>query len=156
MLPTRSPLVRLWLMASRVRSPIASRSHWLTAVMMFNTRRPAAEPVSSDSATDTRATPRPLEALQQRAQILHAPREPIELSDDHRLYIAGINEPEQPRHTRTVQALGGLSAVDDDVDQVGVVDHGHGPNLLGLGFERNAPVRLLVCGNPNIANCFHQ
>src|SRR5580700_6116076 len=45
-------------MASRVRSPIASRSHWLTAVMMFRTSRPAAEPVSSDSATDTSATPR--------------------------------------------------------------------------------------------------
>src|SRR5882724_1164738 len=45
MLPTRCPWLRLWLMASRVRSPMASRSHWLTAVMMFRTRRPAGEPV---------------------------------------------------------------------------------------------------------------
>ena len=36
--------------------PVASRSHWLTAVLIFSTRRPAAEPVSSDSATDFRAT----------------------------------------------------------------------------------------------------
>src|SRR5439155_24169513 len=35
---------------------MASRSHWLTAPMMVITRRPAAEPVSSDSATETSAT----------------------------------------------------------------------------------------------------
>ena len=56
MLPTRSPLLRLWRNASRVRSPIASRSHWLTAPMMVITRRPAAELVSSDSATEISAT----------------------------------------------------------------------------------------------------
>jgi hypothetical protein len=57
-LPTRSPFARLWLIASRVRSPIASRSHWLTAVMMFITSRPAAELVSSDSATEMSDRPR--------------------------------------------------------------------------------------------------
>ncbi len=56
MLPTRSPLPRLCLKASRVLSPIASRSHWLTAPMMVITRRPAADPVSSDSATEISAT----------------------------------------------------------------------------------------------------
>ncbi len=56
MLRISSLLVRLWLMASR--SPIASCSQWLTAVMMFKTNRPAADPVSSDSATDTNAMPR--------------------------------------------------------------------------------------------------
>ena len=58
MLPTRSPFDRLCCIASRVRSPIASRSHWLTAVMMLITSLPAAEPVSSDSATETSETPR--------------------------------------------------------------------------------------------------
>jgi hypothetical protein len=38
--------------ASRVRSPIASRSHWLTAVIMLITSLPAAKPASSDSATE--------------------------------------------------------------------------------------------------------
>jgi hypothetical protein len=47
----------LWRIASRVRSPIASRSHWLTAVMILITSLPAAEPVSSDSATETSETP---------------------------------------------------------------------------------------------------
>src|SRR5579864_6012672 len=88
MLPTRSPLVRLWFMASHVRSPTASRSHWLTAVMMFRTSRPAAGPVSSNSATETSATP--LEVFQQRAQILHASGEPIELRDDDRLHFTGV------------------------------------------------------------------
>src|ERR1039458_9923834 len=45
-------------MASRVRSPIASRSHWLTETMILRTSLPEAEPVSSDSATDTNETPR--------------------------------------------------------------------------------------------------
>src|SRR5437867_11189053 len=53
---TGPPWLRLCRSASRVRSPIASRSHWLTAPMMVITRRPAAEPVSSDSATETSAT----------------------------------------------------------------------------------------------------
>jgi hypothetical protein len=47
------------LVAQRVASPfppMASRSHWLTAPMIVITRRPAAEPVSSDSATEIRAT----------------------------------------------------------------------------------------------------
>jgi hypothetical protein len=42
--PTRWPCARLWPNASRVRSPIASRSHWLTAPMMVITSLPAAEP----------------------------------------------------------------------------------------------------------------
>ena len=29
------------------------------------------------------------------------------------------------------------------------------PNLFRLGLEGNAPVRLLVCGNANVDNCFH-
>ena len=45
--PTRSPLPRLWRRASRVRSPMASRSHCETLTMMLRTRRPAAERVSS-------------------------------------------------------------------------------------------------------------
>ena len=52
------PLVRLCRSASRVRSPIASRSHCETAAMMVVTSRPAAEAVSSDSATEISATPR--------------------------------------------------------------------------------------------------
>ena len=36
---------------------MASRSHWLTLTIMFRTNRPAAEPVSRDSATETRETP---------------------------------------------------------------------------------------------------
>ena len=39
--PTRSPFARLWLIASLVRSPIASRSPWETAVMMLSTSLPA-------------------------------------------------------------------------------------------------------------------
>jgi hypothetical protein len=56
--PTHRPLDFLCCIASRVRSPIASRSHCETAVIMLITSLPAAEPVSSDSATDTNDTPR--------------------------------------------------------------------------------------------------
>jgi hypothetical protein len=51
---------------------------------------------------------------------------------------SGVNQCEQPCHAGTIQALGGLAAVHDDVDQLGVVDHGHSPNLLRLGLEGNA------------------
>jgi hypothetical protein len=39
-------------MASAVRSPMASRSHWLTAARMLSTMRPAAVRVSICSLTD--------------------------------------------------------------------------------------------------------
>src|ERR1035437_10105772 len=54
--------VRGWMvaagLASRVRSPMASRSHWLTETIMLSTSLPEALPVSSDSATETNETPR--------------------------------------------------------------------------------------------------
>jgi hypothetical protein len=83
-------------------------------------------------------------------------REPVELRDDDRLHFPGINERKQSCHAGAVQVLGGLSAIDDNVDQLGVVDYGHRPNLLRLGLEGNASVRLLVCGNTSVAYCFHQ
>src|SRR5712691_2967789 len=43
----------LWLIPSRVRSPIASLSHCETDVIILIPSRPAAGPVSSDSAADT-------------------------------------------------------------------------------------------------------
>src|ERR1035437_8358488 len=57
-LPTNSSFDFLCRIASRVRSPMASRSHWLTETMMFRTSLPEALPVSRDSATDTNETPR--------------------------------------------------------------------------------------------------
>ena len=98
----------------------------------------------------------PLEPLQQRAQILHASGEPIGLRNDDRLHFAGVNQREQPCHSGAVQALGGLAAIDDAVDQLGVVNHGHGANLLSLGLEGDTSVRLLVCRNANVANGFHR
>jgi hypothetical protein len=55
--PTHCPWAFLWRRASRVRSPMASLSHWATDIMTLSTRRPAAVAVSSDSLTETSATP---------------------------------------------------------------------------------------------------
>jgi hypothetical protein len=54
-LPMRSLLLLLCRGASRLRSLIASRSHWLTTPIIVITQRPAAVEVSSDSATEIRA-----------------------------------------------------------------------------------------------------
>ena len=40
--------------------------------------------------------------------------------------LASVNQREQPCHAGTVQALGGFSAIDDDVEQLGIVDDDHG------------------------------
>ena len=53
-IPHALPFDRLCCIASRVRSPIASRYHCETAVMMLITSLPAAEPVFKDSATEER------------------------------------------------------------------------------------------------------
>src|SRR5437764_15454736 len=51
---------------------MASRSHWLTTVMMLMTSRPAAEPVSSDSGTRDWRNATALEALQQLSHVFDA------------------------------------------------------------------------------------
>ena len=60
------------------RSSIASRSHWLTDAMMFITKRPAAELLS-------KLSPQALEQLQ-FAQVLHTPRQPVQLGNEDRLH----------------------------------------------------------------------
>src|ERR1039458_7634357 len=57
-LPTNSSFDFLCRIASRVRSPMASRSHWLTETMILSKNLTEAEPVSNDSATETSETPR--------------------------------------------------------------------------------------------------
>jgi len=96
--------------------------------MMFSTSRPAAEPVSSDSATQISVTLRRVN----RSSSVHR------------------------RHAGAVQALGGLPTVDDGVEQLGAVDHRHGADLLGRRLERDASIRLLVCRYPNVASRFHR
>jgi hypothetical protein len=68
------PLTVGTFVAHRVARPFAdaSRSHWLTAVMMFSTRRPAAELVSSDSSQRVQGNPAALQPFQQFPLILDA------------------------------------------------------------------------------------
>ncbi|MEP6961524.1 MAG: hypothetical protein ABI995_05575 [Acidobacteriota bacterium] len=89
--PNTFAFALLWRKASRVRSPMASRSHWLTAPIIVITSRPAAEPVSSDSATEISATLRFSRSSSGAAKILHTSSQPVQLSDDHRLYLAGVH-----------------------------------------------------------------
>ena len=89
--PTRCPLGRLRSIASRVRSPIASRSYRLTAAMIVMTRRPAAEVVSNDFATEISATPALLEESQHAVEVLDGAREPFELGDDYGIHSAAVH-----------------------------------------------------------------
>ena len=112
--------------------------------MMVITRRPAAEAVSSDSATEINATPRFLEQFQQTAQVLDGAREPVELGNDHRLDFPTIHQGEQTLEAGAVQILGRLSAVHDHLEQFRSLHGGHSANLGFLSLERNALLRLPV------------
>ena len=96
MLPTRSPFARLWHSASRVRSPIASRSH--LAYGGHDVQRQAAGDRAGIERFGNRyqGCSAALKALQQRAQILHAPGEPVERGDDDRLDFACVNQCQYP------------------------------------------------------------
>src|ERR1039457_5950422 len=116
MLPTRSPLLFLWPSASRVRSPIASRSHWLTAPMIVMTRRPAAELVSSDSATEINATfffsrssKRPHRSFTDRVSL-------SSLATITVWTLPPVDQCQKALQSRPVQALGGFAAIDDYVN----------------------------------------
>jgi hypothetical protein len=111
--------------------------------MMVMTRRPAAEAVSSDSATEINATPL-LEEFQQTAEVLDTAREPVEFGNNHRLDFAAVHQGEQTLQAGAVQVLGRFPAVHDDLKQLGPLHRGHGANLGFLGLEGNALLRLPV------------
>ena len=83
---------------------------------MVITRRPAAEAVSSDSATEIQRDATLLEEFQQAAQVLDTAREPVELGNDHRFDFAALHPRDQTLQAGTVQVLGRFPAVDDDLE----------------------------------------
>jgi len=115
---------------------MASRSHCDTAVMMLSTSRPAAVPVSRDSATLTKDTP-------------------VQLRNDDDIHGAGIHQGQETRHARTAQGLCRFACVNDDFRQFRALHHRHSADLLRLRFERHAEVRLLLRAPPDVSNCHH-
>ena len=105
---------------------------------MVMTSRPAADAVSSDSATEINATLRFLEQFQQTAQVLDGAREPVEFGDGYGIHSAAVHQGEQTLEPGAVQVLGRLPAVHDDLEQLGSLHCGHGANLGFLGLERHA------------------
>jgi hypothetical protein len=55
------------------------------------TRRPAAEAVSNDFATEISATPALLEESEQAVEVLDGARELFELEDDYGVYSAAVH-----------------------------------------------------------------
>jgi hypothetical protein len=119
--------------------------------MMFSTSRPAAEPVSTDSATDTNATPRRSKRSNSSHRFFTV--RVSRSSHDDGLCLAVLHHREQSGHARPVQALGGLTALDDDFAQFGALHQRHSPNLLRLSFERN-PIRNWNRASGQIARCW--
>lgn len=54
------------------------------------------------------------------------------------------------------QAVGRIAAIDDNVQQLNIVDDGHGEDLLRLRLERNTVIRMPVRENPDVPDRFHQ
>jgi hypothetical protein len=59
--------------------------------MIVMTRRPAAEVVSNDFATEISATPALLEESQHAVEVLDGAREPFELGDDYGIHSAAVH-----------------------------------------------------------------
>ena len=109
--PHTPPGGLLCCIASRVRSPIASRSHWLTAVMMLITQ-PARSRAGIERLRDRdERNSAPLESFEQFGQVFNATREPVEFGDDDGVYFSFVHQREQTLHARSLQVLGGLAAV---------------------------------------------
>ena len=102
---------------------------------MVMTRRPAAEAVSSDSATESQRDAALLEEFQQAAEVLDGARELVELGNNHSLDFAAVHQGEQTLQAGAVQILGRFPAVNDDLEQFGSLHGGHGANLGFLGLE---------------------
>ena len=145
------------LQAHRVPRPFADGFAFplATDTMMFSTRPPAADFVSSESATLTRLTLRLLNRLSSSARSATERVSRSSLAMMTTSTAPAVDEREQPRHAGPLQALGALAGVHDDVQQLRVLHRRHRPHLLGLGLERNAAVRLLVGAHSDVADGFH-
>jgi hypothetical protein len=109
------------------------------------TSRPAAEAVSSDSATEIKATLRFSNSSSKLAEVFDGAREPVKFGHDHGFDFAAVHHGEQTLQAGAVQVLGRLPTVHDDLEQFGSLHSGHGSNLRFLGLERDALFRLPVC-----------
>jgi hypothetical protein len=89
--------------------------------MMFSTSRPVGRAsIQRFCYGHKRHTPAG-EPLQQGAQILNAPGEPIQLGDDDGLDLFAVHQCKQPVHAGALQALCRLATVHDDLYRLGVV-----------------------------------
>jgi hypothetical protein len=70
--------------------------------------------------------------------------------------FASVDQREQPLDAGTVQVLRGLPAIHDDLVQIAATYDCHGADLGFLRFERDAKICLALCGNTNVADCFHR
>lgn len=90
--------------------------------MMFSTRRPAAELVSRDSASEISATPRRSKRSNNSQRSLHITSAAIQLGYYDGLGLLHINYPKDPFHAGVLQAFGQPASLHDDVEQLGVVE----------------------------------
>ena len=114
---------------------------------------PAAEPVSRDSATDTRATP----FRSKRSSSSHRSLT-LRVSRSSFATMTAFTLPHPPTPTTSscrATTLGRFSAFDYDLAQLRALYERHGPDFLGLRLERDPALGLFVCRNTNVANGLH-
>jgi hypothetical protein len=139
-------------MAVAVRSPMASRSHWLTLARTFNTRRPAALRVSICSPTREQRRALREVALHEGAEVANGAGEPIQLHHEQRVGFVGIEHPQGAREARAIQALRALARVDNHGHEIQLEKRGVRLHLGALRVQGNALVGLLVRAHPEIRN----
>jgi hypothetical protein len=75
-----------------------------------------------------------VEQVQEFRQVLHGAREPVQPGNNHDVNITPPHHFQQSLESRTVGISAGLPIIGHDFN-FGLVDAGHGANLLDLSFE---------------------
>ncbi len=136
-LPGKSHLDRLSCRAFLVCSPMASRSHWPTLIMTWKTRRPAAEPVSSNSAADTKGIPFRRKNSRRAARSRTGC---VSRSIFATIHFTSLNELEGLFHSRPLEVLGALTGIDGQIGE--------------LRLRRGLPRKVFFGGSPQVKIAF--
>jgi hypothetical protein len=142
-------------MASRVRSPITSRSHWLTLASKFIIRRPVAVVASRLSCRLTKGHAFFLEQLHEAVEIFDAAGEAVQLVDDDRPHLPRLDQRYQAFQARAPETFRAHPFIPDDLRHRPILHQGVGVDLLRLHVQAHPVSGLLTGTHPRIPDDLH-
>ena len=96
---------------SRMRSPVTSRSNWAKDKSTFRVSRPIEVVVLNCCVIDTKETPCAIEDVHDLGEVRERAGQPVDLVDDHRIDLTGLDVGEEPLQRRALHGAARDTAI---------------------------------------------